>query len=741
MANKVNLSKENIKISIIIPVYNVEKYLSECLDSIINQTLKDIEIICINDGSTDNSLSILKDYASLDSRIIIVDKINEGVSKARNVGIDMASGEYIMFFDSDDYYCDSSAFEIVYDEVSKEDSDIGVFGYYNLLNGKLYVDCFYSKFKERKIALNESGYFDYPIFVHDKIIKTSFLKNFDIRFNEEIKNAEDFIFSLNCYFKNPKYTVINKCLYVYREDRPFSATNNSMCCVKNDFNAFIELYKMPEFKMQSEDFQLKIVNRFVNVAIWYIQKFNDDLHLINDSEQIIKFLQDVYPSNTLRKLKSYKKLKNYKKYLLFKKIFSVRNSSDKVNKILTILGLEFKIKKNIKKCKSSLPISQQFIKDIFINIKNNAENYVIEPINANHNTQTIVFSFDNNYCKYFGVVLQSLILNSSLEKFYDLIVFSDDISDRNKKILQNMLPTNFSIRFFSIEKVFNIIYPVANTKVGEYWNICTYYRLFIPILLRQYARVLYCDSDIVFSNSIDELFSVPFDNNYLMAVLDSISPIVKLDPLERNRLVQMKESLGLVNPERYINSGVCLFNIELMDLNQYLNDILEALSILGLLYPDQDVLNVVFQDKVKFLPWKYNFEWHIPIFHKIDSELFFGDVKKNYMEAYANPSIIHYTSSVKPWNSPEEEFADVFWKYARQTPFYEEIIFTNMKNSNIANKHIISNLVSRRKIFFNYYRCKLLSCITFGSTKNHYKSKRTKLKEKVKSIRQYLNVK
>ena len=518
--------------------------------------MKDIEIICINDGSTDNSLAILKKYASLDSRIIIVDKINEGVSKARNVGIDMASGEYIMFFDSDDYYCDNSAFEIVYDEVSKNGSDIGVFGYYNLLNGKLYVDCFYSKFKERKLALEKSNYFDYPIFVHDKIIKTSFLKNFDIRFNEQIKNAEDFIFSLNCFFKNPKYTIINKCLYVYREDRPFSATNNSRCCVKNDFNAFIELYKMPEFKMQSEDFQLKIVNRFVNVAIWYIQKFNDDLHLVNDSAQIIKFLQGVYPISKLQKMKSYNKLKNYKKYLFLKKIFSIRNSADKVNKILTIFGFEFIIQKNKKE--SELPISQQFIKDIFINIKNNAENYIIEPIHAADNTQTIVFSFDNNYCKYFGVVLKSLILNSSLEKFYDLIVFSDDISNRNIKILQSMLPKNFSIRFYSVEKIFNIIYPIDNTKIGEYWDICTYYRLFIPILLRRYDRVLYCDSDIVFRNSIDELFSIPFGNNCLMAVLDAISPIIKLDPLERKRLRQMEDALGLVNPEYYINAGICL---------------------------------------------------------------------------------------------------------------------------------------------------------------------------------------
>lgn len=102
------------KISVIVPVYNVEKYLPECLDSIIKQTLKDIEIICINDGSPDNSLEILKRYSEKDSRIKIIDKKNEGVGKARNDGIRAATGEFIAFMDSDDYYPSDNVLEILY---------------------------------------------------------------------------------------------------------------------------------------------------------------------------------------------------------------------------------------------------------------------------------------------------------------------------------------------------------------------------------------------------------------------------------------------------------------------------------------------------------------------------------------------------------------------------------------------------------------------------------------------------
>ena len=117
------------KISVIIPVYNAETYLLECLDSIVNQTLKDIEIICVNDGSTDNSLSILKEYASKDNRIKIIDKENEGQGYARKIGLDNATGEYILFCDNDDYYSELTAFEELYNYIEKVKVDVVIFNF------------------------------------------------------------------------------------------------------------------------------------------------------------------------------------------------------------------------------------------------------------------------------------------------------------------------------------------------------------------------------------------------------------------------------------------------------------------------------------------------------------------------------------------------------------------------------------------------------------------------------------
>ena len=111
------------KVSVVIPVYNVERYLSKCLDSVINQTMEDIEIICVNDGSTDNSLKILKEYAEKDNRIRIIDQKNKGLGAARNVGVSYSCSEYIMFLDSDDYLIEN-AVGLLYRNIIKNKTDI-----------------------------------------------------------------------------------------------------------------------------------------------------------------------------------------------------------------------------------------------------------------------------------------------------------------------------------------------------------------------------------------------------------------------------------------------------------------------------------------------------------------------------------------------------------------------------------------------------------------------------------------
>lgn len=111
------------KISVLIPIYNVEKYLGECLESIINQTYSDLEIICINDGSTDNSLSIINKYAKLDDRIVLIDKENSGYGDSMNRGLSIAKGEYISIVESDDFI-EKDMLGVLYEKMASYNLDV-----------------------------------------------------------------------------------------------------------------------------------------------------------------------------------------------------------------------------------------------------------------------------------------------------------------------------------------------------------------------------------------------------------------------------------------------------------------------------------------------------------------------------------------------------------------------------------------------------------------------------------------
>ncbi len=129
-----------VKVSIVVPVCNVEQYLRECLDSCVNQTLQDIEIICVNDGSKDGSLEILKEYAAKDSRVKVINKDNAGYGHTMNIGMDMAVGEYIGIVESDDYV-ESNMYEVLYDLAVQNDIDIVKGDFYRFIEIDGNKDC------------------------------------------------------------------------------------------------------------------------------------------------------------------------------------------------------------------------------------------------------------------------------------------------------------------------------------------------------------------------------------------------------------------------------------------------------------------------------------------------------------------------------------------------------------------------------------------------------------------------
>lgn len=208
-----------VKVSVIIPVYNVEKYLHECMDSIINQTLKEIEIICVDDGSTDSSLSILNDYASKDNRITVVQQENQGAGVARNTGLDLAKGEYLSFLDPDDFF-ELNMLEATYNKAIETDVDIVIFGcntYNDTTN--LFSETVQKLEFEKDIFtpsdISEKIFNSFGHAAWNKLFKSSFIKESQLYF-QPLFRANDKYFTCIALATASKIAILNEILLYYR---------------------------------------------------------------------------------------------------------------------------------------------------------------------------------------------------------------------------------------------------------------------------------------------------------------------------------------------------------------------------------------------------------------------------------------------------------------------------------------------------------------------------------------------
>jgi glycosyltransferase involved in cell wall biosynthesis len=205
------------KVSVIIPVYNTEPYLRRCLDSVVGQTLREIEIICVNDASPDNALEILREYAAKDRRVRIIDfPENRGVSAARNAGIDAAQGEYLGFVDSDDYV-DLDFYEKLYERARLTGVAIAKGARLSVNeDGTVDRQCINDRIRQNKI--NFSYQFTTAIY------KTTFIRKYDIDFPMNVTNNEDVAFLIKAVCLAPHIETIDDVYYHYYQ-RPGSANS------------------------------------------------------------------------------------------------------------------------------------------------------------------------------------------------------------------------------------------------------------------------------------------------------------------------------------------------------------------------------------------------------------------------------------------------------------------------------------------------------------------------------------
>ena len=354
------------KISVIIPVYNTEKYLKQCLDSVINQTLKDIEIICVDDCSTDNSLEILEEYANKDNRIKIIEQeVNQGQGIAKNIGINCAQGDYIMFLDSDDWL-ELNACEIAYNQISQNNNDFVYFNlkfFYEKTNeyktDYIRLKPFISKVGMKSFCFEnvDKTFMKFGEAVY-KIYKKDFLNKYDIRFTSN-KFGEDIPFYIKAVINTDNVSVIDTPLYIYRM-RAESATTNP-----NNFKELLSArksaYNIVVNTKNDNYINAYVIAHISSLMAWY--KTWNKLDKENKNIFFNEIKQEFITINENHNVEKIKSSINYIKFLLHKhcsylvfsfiekiekfgqSIFSIKNcySQEKKIKVITVMGVKVRI--------------------------------------------------------------------------------------------------------------------------------------------------------------------------------------------------------------------------------------------------------------------------------------------------------------------------------------------------------------------------------------------------------------
>lgn len=321
------------KFSAIMPVYNVAQYLPQSIESVLGQSYREIELICVNDGSTDNSLDILSHYAQQDSRVRVISIPNSGVSVARNEGIKAAKGEWIAFIDGDDWL-KTTAYEELVQHLEQTSVDMLIFGYYEAIENEIKfpnLNNLLQKYQENPSLISKDILFlRLSSTVWNHLYRREFIIKNKIEFPQGLVVSEDSVFNMQCCTKNPRVATVGDGYYFYRIFR-----EGSTLSTKYDLNNVLEQKRYcdkSEFYQQA-DFSTKIL---IDLKIAGSLLFRYNLLDENTQKENCSYLKQY--KKYLEKVYGKKNIKAYSKYHSLRK--AIKNSENKCHKTITLFGIK-----------------------------------------------------------------------------------------------------------------------------------------------------------------------------------------------------------------------------------------------------------------------------------------------------------------------------------------------------------------------------------------------------------------
>ncbi len=296
---------------------------------------------------------------------------------------------------------------------------------------------------------------------------------------------------------------------------------------------------------------------------------------------------------------------------------------------------------------------------------------------SNKKTIPVIFSSDDNYAPYLAVIILSIAKNASQEYEYEFSVLETSISQSNKDKLQQIIIEydNLTLQFINVQD----IAKDNPFQTSTYFSVETFYRLYIPSLFPQYDKVIYLDVDMIVLDDIAKLFAIDIADAPIGATINLSS--FDIFTKEESWRKYFFEELKLEYVEKYFQAGVMIMNLKKMRKDKDQQALIKFALSRKFKLVDQDVLNVYYKNKIYYIDQSWDVEWLMLHFSLEELERnFIG--KPNLFEAFLSaskkPKIIHYDGAQKPWKHPEKTLAHHWWQYARQTPFYNEILLKNI---------------------------------------------------------------
>lgn len=650
-----------VSISVIIPMYNSETYIRETLSYVQNQSFSDIEIICVDDGSTDGSSTIVKEMQDSDPRIKYLYQDNLGAGVARNHGFRVASGEYVSFLDADDIF-DSKMLEKSYLNAKKYDSDIVIFRSNS-------VDQSNNQYTELKWALRKELFGNRLFFspndvskyimqfsngwAWDKLFKKSFIDEFSFHF-QKIHYFNDSFFTYAALMSASKISIVDEILATKR----INASQNQLSLNRSrywmDFFDVIESLNLFIQENDLEQFRQSFDNYCVHVALVMLDSTDIDTNYV-----LKLYLRNIY----LKKISFFSDDSKYyyrvDEFERFKKLISEPATLPKQND----------------DCLVTYNYGDQIDDSV------SYPDYI-----------PVLLAADENYSRQMYITLESILDNRCAgTKIIVYLAVPKAFSNTTVNYFRSLVSScdNCVARFVIMGDMFKDIKMTIAHITSP-----TYYRLVATNFI-SYDKCIYLDVDLIVLCDLNELYKIDLGNSYIAGVK---APVYMCHPDGNKEHCNLT---GLKTIDQYVNAGVLVFN-----LNAIRNEGIDKtmLELAHNQYPsqDQDVLNICCYDHIYHLDPKYN----VMTKYNLEDEkryrqlvMVFG-VKKT-VNAYNNPLIIHYADKRKPWSDPMGLFSEKWWYYCSKTPFFNEL-WDKMKqverHSTVASSNTVEKCTLRQRL-------------------------------------------